>query len=163
MDQLKQLVVLGGSGVLPSGLEWRAMDGELWVFSKNAAGEKAWIVPVWGLLDPEDADEMVCLGTILNQELDHMKDEAREYGRAWMEVILEDGEANEWNNLTWPEFQQALSNANSPSFTWRGGTDTDYSGLEGEFFAIASEAVWDTLEDSIAAEEDPDEEDPDED
>ena len=162
MDQLKQLVVLGGSGVLPSGLEWKEFDGELWVFSKNAAGENEWLVPVWGLLDPEDADEMVCLGTTLNQELDHMKDEAKEYGKEWMEVILTDGDVDEWKTLTWPEFQQALSNANSPSFTWRGGTDTDYSELEGEFFAIASEAAWDTLGDYIANEEDP-EEDPNED
>lgn len=157
MDQLKQLVVLGGSGVLPSGLEWRESYGELYVYTQNAAGKNEWLMPVLSLLDPKDADELACLGTILDQELEHFNTEAREYGRAWMEAIITDGEADEWNTLTWPEFQQALSNANSPSFTWRGGTDTDYSGLEGEFFAVASEAAWDTLEDSIAAEEDPNE------
>lgn len=152
-QQLNELTVLGNSGELPSGRAWMEFNGELWVYGKNAMGENEWLVPALSLLDPDDADEMACLGSTLNQEMDHMKQEASEYGREWMEVVLTDGDLDEWRDLSWDEFQQALSNANSPSFTWEGATDTDYTGMEGEFFTIAADAAWDTLCEAIGDED----------
>lgn len=147
-NDLKTLMVLGQTGKLPSGLEWMELRGDIYVYTVNdVTNEFEWVVPVCALLDPADADEIACLGSILNQELNHLKEEATSYGKAWMGAIIIDDEVDEWIDLTWPEFIQALDNANDPSFTWHGGTDTDYTNLEGEFFEIAAEAAWDFLKD----------------
>ncbi len=62
-------------------------------------------------------------------------------GEDWMAEVLENSELSEWENLTYPEFCQALSNANAPGFpifAFHAECDTAY------------DAAWDYLQEVIA-------------
>lgn len=153
MSSKKTLVVKGQSGVLPSGMKWMEMDGEIWVYGKNAMGENEWLVPVLSLLDPADADEVACLGTILNQEAEQMEKDAHWYGTTWVDCIIGDGELDEWQDMDYFAFQQALGNADDPAFT-PDSEDVDYSSVDAEFYVLASDAAWNALRNALGDDED---------
>ena len=69
---------------------------------------------------------------------------AEDAGRAWMDQVLADEGTEPWAELTYPEFKQAVANANAPAFPhhqW-GPTDSD----EDILGLAAIQAAWDELQ-----------------
>ena len=71
-------------GKLPSGMKWQEMDGDIFVWGTNAAGEREWLVPVIGTLSEEDADELAALGGAMNAETEKAR---KCFSRGWECVV----------------------------------------------------------------------------
>lgn len=75
------------------------------------------------------------------------------YGKEYVEFhIVEPGLLFAWENLSFPDFKQALANANAPAFDPAkavGLEDEDGSGYD-----VAVEAAWEELQGAIFCAED---------
>ena len=137
-------------GTLNSGREWLvdAWNGEILVRGENAAGEMEWLSPYWPTLTEAEQDELAAIGTELNDL--HLPEKAKAWGKelgvAWLDHVLEDDTLDEWRDMDYEEFHQALVNANAPSFY--GSEDQKCAMLEifGEIAPEDEERCWNMVD-----------------
>lgn len=80
----------------------------------------------------------------------------REYAEAWIDRLRDNDKLDEWEGMEYPEFCQALHNANAPSFGFQNAMEGAMESLAKEwkdpedmwelFGDVAYDAAWDRLQ-----------------